>query len=306
MSVVWSALSPTDPVTAARLDRGGVIARLLAGELCRTAGGNDNCGALHAVWPELRLLGLAADPARHGQFYADALAALAASGATSRVLVAGCADWGMLELVADVYRRFALPLDATVVDRCPTPVLLIAWFGADAGFAVRTAVADLIEYRDAQSFDVICTHSLLAYPPLDARRRLVANWHRLLRPGGAVVTVSRLSTQALAAQDSAAAGSRAAAFADAVLERSQSLGRSLVHGSPADAVAVRTWAERFARAQVHHPIGESADFRALFEEQGFEVARLDVRRVEASSGSAESVVGAARSGMYGEIVAVKR
>jgi SAM-dependent methyltransferase len=275
----------------ALLARGAVLARLLSDALCRSPNGRDHCGALHGVWTDLRRLGLAAEPARHAAFYADALGALARQGRV-RVLISGCADWGMLETVVHAYRDVRAPLDATVVDRCPTPVLLSAWFAAEIGLSIRTAVGDVIEWGDDDAFDVVCTHSLLTYPAADERRRLVANWRRIVRPGGAVVTVSRLTGEAPAV---AIDDARAGAFADVVVERS----------TGGDVAQLRARAERFAKAQVSNPVGTAADLRALFEGQAFDVVRLDVRHVEGSL-SAGRVGGAARTGEYGEVVAVRR
>ncbi|HET6474059.1 MAG TPA: hypothetical protein VFG38_19635, partial [Pseudomonadales bacterium] len=56
--------------TDALLRRTVPLARHLADALCRAANGRDHCGALHGVWPELRMLGLAAEPSRHAAFYA--------------------------------------------------------------------------------------------------------------------------------------------------------------------------------------------------------------------------------------------
>jgi len=277
----------------ALLVRGAPLARVLSDALCRSPNGRDHCGALHGVWSDLRRLGLAAEPARHAAFYADALGAFAQRGA-ARVLISGCADWGMLETVAQVYRDRCAHLDATVVDRCPTPVLLSAWFAAEIDAPVRTAVGDVIEWGDDDAYDVICTHSLLTYPPADARKRLVANWRRIVRPGGAVVTVSRLTGDAAAAIDDV----RARDFADDVVARFERSGGG-------DATQMRTRAERFAKAQVSHPVGSAADLRALFEGQGFDVIRLDVRHVEGTL-RAGRVGGAARTGEYGEVVAVRR
>ena len=206
----------------------------------------------------------------------------------------------MLETVVAAYGSGRAGLDLTVVDRCPVPVLMSARYGAEAGYPVRTLVTDLLDYREAESCDVICTHSLLTYPPLEGRQRLVANWHRLLRPGGAVLTVSRLSTEPRAAGDRAAdRAMRARAFGDLAVERCRRLGLAR---DPTNCGR----AERFALAQVGHPVGDEADLRTLFEQQGFEVVRLDVRTLDGSGGTPQPIMGAARGGVYGEIVAVRR
>jgi len=242
------------------------------------------------------MLGLAAEPSRHAAFYANALGARAEAGGAD-VLVSGCADWGMLEAVVAAYRRRAAPLDVTVVDRCPTPVLLCAWYGAEIGVPVRTAVGDVVEWGENESYDVVCTHSLLTYPAREARGRLVENWRRILRPGGAVVTVSRLTQ---GAADSTVDDARARAFGDVAVTRLDRIVGDF------DAEALRVRVERFAKAQVSHPVGSVTDLRGLFEDRGFDVVQLDVRRLEGAMSADQRVGGAARTGEYGEIVAVRR
>lgn len=288
--------SPREPETAALLERSAPLARLLADSLCRAPIGRDHCGALHGVWPDLRLLGAAAEPDRHAAFYADALAARAAAGASERVLVSGCADWGMLATTVSAYRHQAAPLDVTVVDRCPTPTLLCAWYGAQVGMPVRTAVADVGEYQESRPFDLICTHSLLRYPVLEGRHRLVENWRKLVRPGGAVVTVTRLSREPASSPDPESARR----FADRIVRRCAELGLDR------DPIELRARAERFSTAQVAHAVGDATDLRELFEQHGFEVVRLETPQLEGPVHVREPIGGAARSGSYGEIVAVRR
>jgi SAM-dependent methyltransferase len=272
------------------LEQSAPLARSLADALCKTPNGFDHCGALHGVWPDLRLLKLAAEPERHAAFYRETLQHGAA--AAPHVLVSGCADWGMLATVISAYR--GAPLDATTIDPCPTPLLLCAWYGGAVGVPVRTAVADATLFDEYASYDVVCTHSLLTYYALEGRERLVANWQRLLRRGGAVVTVTRLAQPSTPTESLKA---RAARFGELAVQRLAEL------GIDRDRAMLRARAERFAAAQISHPVGNESDVRTLFEAQGFTVARLDVRQLE---GGRDAVGGAARSGTYAEIVAVKR
>lgn len=293
-AAVCSRINRVDAVIgrAELLEQSAPLACSLADALCKTPNGNDHCGALHAVWPDLRLLKLAAEPERHAAFYRESLARNALSA--PRVLVSGCADWGMLAVVVDAYRN--APLAVTTIDRCPTPLLLCTWYGGTVGIPVRTAVADALQFDEYDTFDVICTHSLLTYYARDGRERLVANWARLLRRGGAVVTVTRLAEQT---PSNEAIKGRAERFGELVVQRLAEF------GIDRDPTVLRARAERFAAAQISHPVGSERDVRTLFETQGFDVVQLDVRQLDGSLGR-DPVGGAARSGSYAEIVAVKR
>ena len=72
----------------------------------------------------------------------------------------------------------------TVVDACETPLQLNLWYAARAGLEIRTQCSGILDYASPAAFDVICTHSFFGQFSRDERPRLVAAWHRLLRPGG--------------------------------------------------------------------------------------------------------------------------
>ncbi len=298
MRAVPTAVPLDDASIAETIAHSAVLARGIADVVCTTPVGHDTCGALHGVWLDLRRLGLAADPDRHAAFFAEAVDDRIAHADAQRVLVAGCADWGMLATVARAYAQRARALDVSVVDRCPTPAMLCAWYASRIALPVRTIVADLVQFAPEGAFDLVCTHSLLTYADLAGRQQLVANWHRMLSPGGAVVTVSRLDLESV--QAPGAMSERARGFGDLVLERCGELGIDAGEGD------LRARAERFAVAQISHRIGNDHDLRTLFETQGFDVVRLDVRRLEGMTGRRADVTGAARRNAYGELVAVRR
>jgi len=252
------------------------------------------CADLHGVWPDLRLLGLAADPQRHGTFFASSLGARARH--SPNVLVAGCADWGMLDTVARAYQAHDARLAATVVDRCAAPVMLCAWYGARQGLPIRTTVAELREYQNEATFDLICTHSILTYLPAEGQQALVANWYRLLRSGGTVVTVTRLDKEPAPIKPRPTTAVEE--FGALAVERHRE------RGLDGDAVELRARVERFAVAQSNHRVGTETDVRSLFEICGFEIAELVTSSLPGAM-AARDAAGAARPNQYAEIVAVK-
>ncbi|MEA2901874.1 MAG: hypothetical protein QOH36_1761 [Actinomycetota bacterium] len=232
------------------------------------------CAWYHGFWPTLRRLGMAASPDRHQDFFLDALGGLARAG-HRRVLVSGAADSSMLAHVLEAWRAVGRP-DVTVLDRCPTPGVLSTWYAQLCGVEIATAVADVVDYAPDEPFSVVCTHSFLSqFAPPD-RPLLIAAWHRLLGPGGAVVTTARLSPPGT---DEPIRFTPAQV--DAFAARAGAEAERLVDEDPAEVAAA---ARRYAERLVVHATFTVAEVAGLFEDGGFTVERLDQHHVGGALG----------------------
>ena len=288
-----TSLPPTDLL----LRESAPLARALADRCCRSQVGHDSCLALHGVWQDLRLLGLAADPDRHAAFFAGELGGAAAEGNSARVLITGSADYGMLATVHAAFHAARMRLEPTVVDLCATPLMLCSWYGARTGLAVRTVAGDVSRYIDPAPFDLICTHSLLRYFSAQQRPALLRHWAGLLRPGGRIITVTRLDDAG--APFVSASADHAERFVTRVQE-------AAADADPASLpVDLETRARRFALAPVSHPMGGPDEVRALLGEAGLRIERLDVSGLGGTLGGAEAAPGTARGARYAEIVAIR-
>lgn len=229
--------------------------------------GGGTCGWYHGVWQYLRILDVVAAPREHAQFFADTLGGLARAGGFDRVLVSGAADYSMLAQVIAAYHAAGQDPAVTVVDRCPTPVLLCRWYARRIGIRIDSAASNILAFHAPAPFDVICTHSFLGYFPPAMRERLVAHWGRLLRLGGKVVTIHRIR----AGHDVKVIGFTAdqiAAFHDRTLAEAAKWS-SRLGIEPAELAGwARTYAERFRV----HAIASVDDIAGLFARHGF---RLD-------------------------------
>lgn len=285
------------PDPAMLLRESAPLARAIADRCCHSPVGRDSCLALHGIWQDLRLLGLAADPARHAEFFASALGAAAAGGDSARVLITGSADYGMLATVHAAFLAAGQLLHPTVVDLCATPLMLCSWYGARTGLPVRTVAGDVSRYRDAAPFDLICTHSLLRYFSAEQRPALLRHWASLLRPGGRIITVTRLD------EDGAPFVSASTGHAEGFVARVRSAASNADPASlPAD---LEARARRFALAPVSHPMGGPEQVRALFSQAGLRIARLDASGLGGTLGGQEAAPGTARGARYAEIVAIR-
>ena len=150
------------------------------------------CGWYHGIWPYFRLLGAVASPWMQYSFYASVLRPLSIPGGRLRILITGTADYAMLELVHHIYQDQPIDLDVTIIDRCRTPLELSRWFAERHGFEVETEVADILNYENARSFDLICTHSFFGNFNPRGQVQLVSKWAALLRSGGKLVSVNRV------------------------------------------------------------------------------------------------------------------
>lgn len=107
------------------------------------------------------------------------------------LVIAACADTGVLSTAAaaawacgeNVLQRMRF----TVLDRCPTPLMLCEEFGARHGIEVRTECVDLLE-TDAQfAADIIVIHNFLPFLPKDRHEDLMRGLRGWLNPSGRMV-----------------------------------------------------------------------------------------------------------------------
>ncbi|HEX2041685.1 MAG TPA: class I SAM-dependent methyltransferase [Acidimicrobiales bacterium] len=268
------------------------LARALASTLCA------GCAWYHGTWQYLRLLGLAADPARHRPFFAEALGSLARDGCHPAVLVTGTADYSMPAHVAAAYGQVAGALDLAVVDRCATPVVLSGWYAGLRAMPLHTFVSDVLDLARPASFDVVCTHSFLSQFPTPVRPALVARWRHLLRPGGTAVTTTRVSPPG-----TPGVARFTPAQADAFAERARAEAGRLAPRLDLEPDAVAERARRYAENIAVHTVTSADEVVRLLEDGGLRVEHLEVREVEGPATTGIWGPSTSQSARYAEVVA---
>jgi SAM-dependent methyltransferase len=151
------------------------------------------CGACrdyHVIWPYLRAVGangVGPEFCWPRQPEIAAAAAMAAASGRDRVrwLATGSADAGVLALIDAAMERLpGVPFEATVVDRCRTPLGVCRAHADARGIAVDCIHGDLLQFRRDGGFDVVVMHHVLNFFSEADRPVFLANAARWLAPGG--------------------------------------------------------------------------------------------------------------------------
>jgi ubiquinone/menaquinone biosynthesis C-methylase UbiE len=115
-----------------------------------------------------------------------------------RVLDVGCGTGTLTLMIA---RRLVPPGEAVGVDAAPRMIAIAGRKAKEAGVPARFAVgvAEALEFPDA-GFDLVVNSMFAHHIDTELKRRAFAEMHRVLRPGGALVTadVDRPTTLAAA------------------------------------------------------------------------------------------------------------
>jgi SAM-dependent methyltransferase len=201
-------------------------------------------------------------------FLVETFEALAADGSHGNVLISGTADYGMLAHLRHGYG--SAPFQATVLDLCETPLFLNRWYGGRYGTSVATVRSDVLEHETAEVFDVICTHNFLGRFDPTSRRRVIAKWRALLRPGGALVTTQRVEPN-LAPESQQEADERAHRLRDRVLAAAAARSWSTPDAEAIGNAAYEGWRRR---ADIHR-IRTTREITDALTNEGFDVVRLD-------------------------------
>lgn len=148
-----------------------------------------DCRNFHSLWPYLRLAkasgGDVGEP-----LIGSTLKQLLLKGDRT-ILVAGCADTGLLAVVAGA----AAPgTKITLLDRCMTPLELCRRFAQRRSLSIETIHCDLMNFSAHSCYDIVFAHALLQFIPSEFRIDVVSRIRRSLRPNGRLLIAFRTSS----------------------------------------------------------------------------------------------------------------
>ena len=259
------AVDPAGPVEP--LAESAPLAWAIAPRLCPGDPQSPSaCVWYHRVWQYLRLLRVITSIRTNSAFLTRTFDGLAPNH--PRVLVSGSADYAML---AHLWHAYAgRTLDVTVVDLCPTALYLNEWYAGRFGFRLSAVHSDALEYIADRPYDLICTHNFVGRFDAAARRRLLARWAMLLRPGGVIVTTQRIRPNHLG-QKQAYTADGACELSARVVAAASAYPASL--GAGIDEIGAAAY--QYALRQGGYVIRTTREITDALEAEGFDVELVD-------------------------------
>lgn len=258
-----------------------------------------DCSTYHGLWQLLRLSGVQPSIDRDAEHINACLSAALQEQAGARVLITGCADYGLLALLLALDQEHALKLNIEILDTCDTPLAANRWYAAQCGATVTTHQVKLFDFDAAGQYDLVITHSFISQFPLSERPQLMAHWYHLLKPEGHLITTVR-------------------AFAGVIditrprLEAKNALDKAhaVLRGLAAQNIATPASIEEFEALLVHffrerptREVTTSSHLDALLADAGFRVAQRLSK--EAKKAGQDSLIGAPTQSRGADIVTLR-
>jgi len=149
-----------------------------------------SCKVFHMLWPYTRIAGASGGDVRAPPVR-SVLSRLLSQG-NQKLLIAGCADSGLLAVVARAANSGA---HITALDRCETPLELCRRFAHRYSLPVEIVHLDLTKLAAQSKFDVVFVHMLLQFISAGQQADVLWRLRRSLRPDGRLVLVFRTSAR---------------------------------------------------------------------------------------------------------------
>lgn len=225
-----------------------------------------SCCWYHSAWQYLRLIDMVSTPSWHNDFYSGNLSKyIGGSPEGIRILISGTADYGMLEQISKLPDAKKIE-EVLIIDLCSTPLQICEEYHKNHLKGVvrfnklrqdirQTTIAD-------ESYDVIMTDAFLSRFSNQERISVISEWHRLLKPGGVVLTTIRI--------ESIPEGQTCIKSSDSDVNRYKRKVETKINSS---GVLMRhmhnkivTKATEYAREIISYPVCSELEVRELFKE----------------------------------------
>lgn len=222
----------------------------------------EDCQWYHGSWKYLKYLDLVSCPEWHFDFYTSTIKSVINSlNRDIAILICGAADDGTFSVVAHAVQSADHYAKITVMDMCSTPVYASLLYAKENNIEHTHGTQAIVPNTPFPSnhFDIIVTDAFLTRFLKHERLEITSEWCRILRPGGLVITTTRVEksiTETVLANEEAQKD---------YVTTAQEL--SLAKGL--DVMDIVNRAKVYAERITSHPFESVEEIKILF--QGFEL-----------------------------------
>lgn len=161
-----------------------------------------DCEWFHAAWQYLVVLEGTKVPDSLSDFYLRFFAG-SSDISVRKILISGTADYCILDhLVRTIPKNLLDSVNISILDICRTPLEICKWYSRwyEDNFNIHLN----LQYNQKNvlnteypnnSFDMITTYTFLPFFDENEQKKLVSEWHRILKPGGCCITSVRISPE---------------------------------------------------------------------------------------------------------------
>lgn len=235
----------------------------------------EDCSWYHGVWQYLRIFDMVSTPTWHPDFYIPQLTLLAQQCGDASILISGTADYSVPAHVLWAFDAARARCEVTVLDSCPTPLIMSQWYARFTQHDITTVEADILTFDPGDTYDAVVTDAFLTRFPSEERRLVVKRWFQLLKPGGCVITTVRIGGLSRASRVRASP-EQVDRFRSVALQRATRWQDFLPMS--ADQIAVK--AQRYAERMTSHPVAAADEVRDEFVQQGFSFSHFELASVK--------------------------
>ena len=161
--------------------------------------GSDNCHWYHSSWMHLRLAGIVVSEDYLGDYYEQFFRERKQQDVIN-VLICGMADFATLDhVVRRIPKEMIYKVVITLVDICQSPIELCKWYVETYNIfpvnQLRYVIADATNMPFGnKSFDLITNYSFLTRMVLSEMKKVIDEWHRVLKPKGCIYTTIHINS----------------------------------------------------------------------------------------------------------------
>lgn len=247
------------------------IIPVIAKKICNNNRSNSqSCYWFHGAYQYLRTLDLVSTPELHYDFYSREIST-SLNSKPKNILICGTADHTILKYVAEAVVQNSPYSTVTVLDICKTPLEVCSRFAKTIGFPIIVQHSDATKTKCKDNYyNIIVTDGFLTMFENNDKRKLIAEWERILGKPGKVITTARIKNGV--SRKVIVTKGQMETFVRRAVNKARLKGFSSI-----DLITIRNLAKDYARNMKMWPFTNKKEIKNLFANWDVQIEVTDVK-----------------------------